>query len=144
MQNVRGGAGGIMFLPYVPEKKKKDWCVPTGPRGSSQPDGSRKVQELWRKSFFVYSPLAAYSSRVVMRGTGCILQEPASSAVGIFPQNSSNFPFDTLRLERPGISILRGYRWKGEVVSSKTSLLICFWLILVLPIQNYGYFYPWL
>lgn len=89
--------------------------MPTGPRGSSQPDGSREVQELWTKSFFVYSPLAAYSSRVVMRGTGCILQEPDSTAVGIFPQNPSNFPFDTLRLDGPGISILQGYRWKGEV-----------------------------
>lgn len=43
--------------------------------------------------------LAAYSSRVVMTGTGCIFQEPDSSAVGVFPQNPRNFPFDTLRLK---------------------------------------------
>lgn len=116
VQNVQGDAGGIMFLAYVPGKKKReDWCMPTGPWGSSQPDGSREVQELWRKSFFVYSLLAAYSSRVVMTGIGCIFQEPDSSAVGVFPQNSRNFPFDTLRLEGPGISILWGYKWKGEV-----------------------------
>lgn len=116
--------------------------MPTGPHGSSQPDGSRQVQKQWGEVSLFTLLLPAYSSHVIMRGTGCIFQEPDSSAVGIFPHNPSNFPFDTLRLEGPGISIPWGYTWKAEVVSSKPPLLICFWLILVLTIQMLWLFLP--
>lgn len=58
MQDVQGDAAGkIMSLPYMlGEIKREGWCMPIGPHSSSQPDGRREVEELQRKSFFVYSP----------------------------------------------------------------------------------------
>lgn len=82
MQNVRGDAAGkIMSLPYMlGDIKMEGWCVPTGPHGSSQPDGRREVQKLWRKSFFVFSPSSLQQPRY--KGWQKVLFE--NMAVGIF------------------------------------------------------------
>lgn len=108
MQNVQGdAAGAIRFLPYVPGKnKREDWCMPTGPTAGPRQMAAGKYRSYGGKVSLFTLLLVAYSSPVIMRGTGYIFQVPDRSAVGIFPQNPSNFPFNTLRLEEPGISTL--------------------------------------
>lgn len=96
------------FLTYQERKKWKAGVRPQVPVAAPSQMAAGKYRSYRGKVSLFTLLLAAYSSCVSMRGTGCIFQEPDSTAVGVFPQNPSNFPFDTLRLEGPGISILRG------------------------------------
>lgn len=104
MQNVQGDAAGKnTSLPdMLGEIKREGWCVPAGPRGSSQPDGRREVQKLPRKSFFVYSPPRCLQRpRYKGRHKTRFARAWQPSGWNVLSK-TGNFPFNTLGLNLIG------------------------------------------